>query len=331
MPRGRKPLTDEQVKEIWDNRAKRKIEVAEERRKFLINNIEMPELNSKDSIINEILKLNDIRVSWRDYFLMMLNSTGEPLRSIWREKTCSSVIHTVFTKSLITESNYAGLEIMCELPDDFTENIVQDSFDYGFIKFLGRLPGSKKMDLILGKYPQESLANEAYICLNYILENWDEYNYLIFENTKLKEIWNFSQEFNGNVLFPDEINTFFLEKDVDKKYLEWIYVSRDIFDNGLPSNNFSKYYVTEFDNCKLSIEEINQLTLEEQKNNFKQVIDKFLKEDIKGISNWKRLCICILKNDISFGYAGMARTYKERLAREQAIEAFEKIKKKSGK
>ena len=47
-------------------------------------------------IRQEILELNHIRTTWKDYCLLLLNSTPDPLRSNWRKKLITAVVHSEF-------------------------------------------------------------------------------------------------------------------------------------------------------------------------------------------------------------------------------------------
>jgi len=270
-------------------------------------------------IVNEINELNNIHITWRDYTLMMLNSTADPLRTIWREKLVSSIISTEFKKSSTCEGNLVGLKILSLLPSEFTQSIVNDSFEEGEIKLLGRLSGSKRMGLIIGHYPQESPAEETRLCLHYIIDNWDEYGHFINEIPTLRKIWDISQISHGKCLYPDEILTYTLERYIDEENDGWIDVVYDIFLNGIDDKKFKKYY---FNDKLVGFPLTPPRNLEEQQENFINFIDIFLKEDITSIASWKRIAICILKNDVSFSYAGFGKTFKEKQAREEAIAAF---------
>lgn len=271
-----------------------------------------------ENIINEIKDLNNIHTTWRDYALMLLNSTPNPLRGIWREKLVTSIIHAEFVYNSVFESHMAGIEIMSELPNDFTDMVVDDHYEWGSWKSNGRLVGSKRKQICIGHYPQESIDNEALKCLKYIIKHFDKYGYLIFKSEHLKRIWDFSQRSNGNCVYPDEVLTYNLEREL-KETFAWIEVAEDIFENGIPSDKFKRYYFSE------KIEGFPFKTnpdIKIQKKNFLSVVSKILKEDILSCPSWKKICICILKNDISFKYAGFGISLKERQVREEAIAAF---------
>lgn len=278
-------------------------------------------------LINEINELNNIHLTWKDYCLFLLNSSPKRLRDPWREKLITGIVHSKFFYNSLFESHFIGLEIMSELPNDFTEFLVDDYFVKGQWEANGRLSGSKKIKVKLGKFPQNSIDNEANICLNFIIdndENFNKYFYLIEQSRLLSRIWEFSQKYHGNCIYPDEILTYSLEKTINDKNdnCYWIDVAEDIFENGLPSNKFKKYYYSDKINKETDVyyTKYKHTPIE----NFKLVIDKILKEDILGCPSWKKICICILKNDITFSYAGFAPSYKEKLARQKALEAFDK-------
>lgn len=284
-------------------------------------------------LINEINELNNIHTSWRDYALLLLNSTPDPLRSIWREKVSTSVSHWEFGVGSISEGNIAGIEILTVLPNDFTEMIVDDHFTEGTWNKENRLAGSKRMKMFLGRYPQESTSNEANLCLKYILNNYEEYGYLIQSTPLLKRMWDLAQKSGGKSILPDEVLTYILEKPVnDKNYGLWIDVAEDIFQNGIPSEKYKEYWKSDkIEGYPLAYENEGkhfhsdtneEIPLDVQKKNFSDMIDIYLKEDVSMSPCWKKIAICILKNDVSFKYAGFSSTYKERLAREEAIAAF---------
>lgn len=307
----------------------------------------------------ELKELNNIHTSWKDYSLLLLNSTPEPLRSIWQEKVVTSLLHWGFRFGSMTEGNIIGIEILCLLPDWFTEMVVDD-VKHTFNK-LDRLKGSKRLNIHLGGYSQEALSNEAALCLKFIVNHWNEkvdrkntdenietYKDLIFKNPYLSKMWNFAQKSGGRCLIPDELLTYILEKEYSEEHGSWIDVCEDVFTNGCPSTKYAQYWKTMKDsnfgpmegypfaefvesskewyvttsNPDGSIGHIAELKLEEQKNNFIKVVDIVLKEDLEMSTGWKKIAICILKNDVSFKYAGFAPTYREQEVRQQALGAF---------
>lgn len=323
-------------------------------------NLSIPSLDSEEDIKRELHNLSIIKTTWKDYCLMMLNSTAEPLRTIWREKIVTSIVHWEFNSGSIGEENLVGLQVLSALPNDFTEKIVDDHFTPGAWHKDGRLTGSKKMKVVLGHYPQESLSNEANLCVKAILKNWDEYNHLIFETPMLNAMWNLAQRSMGQCLLPDELLTYTLEKPVDDSSdIGWIDVCDDIYTNGIPSNKFKKYWRSgKIENYPLAYQDENSaiegcdennffyvqkiaqkdgsvklipLTLKEQKENFENLCDIILKENVAWSPCWKKICICILKNDVSMKYAGFSATLRERQARENAMAAFSKKKEERDK
>lgn len=305
--------------------------------------------------VASLKKLGIIHTTWRDYTLMLLNSTPDPLRSIWREKVVTSTSHWHFNTGSISEGNMAGVEVLAVLPSELTMKVVDDAFEPdGWYKG-ERLSGSKRMKVFLGHYPQESISNEANLCLKYIVKHWDEYGHLIQEIPLLSRIWKLAQESGGKCIIPDEVLTYILEKPVnDKIYGTWIDVAYDVFENGIPSDKYAEYWksdkiedfplafkadeetaqfidrdcnsengywVRKYRNNDGALEQI-ALSLEEQKKNFLNVCDIFFKEDVSMSPCWKKIAICILKNDTSMKYAGFAPTFRERQAREEAIAAF---------
>ncbi len=398
--------------------------------------IKLSEVEGITSEDVELLKeLGVIHTTWRDYTLMMLNSTAEPLRSIWREKICTSVTHWSFNKGSISEGNVAGTEVLSLLPDALTEKVCDDIFHYNSWKKLTRLNGSKRLNVFLGHYPQESLSNEAALCLKYIVNHWNEeidfpltgsmipedrwdnvkkYSDIIKYTDVLNKMFKLACMTDGKCLLPDEILTYILERPVnDNKFGGWIDVNVNIFSNGIPSDKFKKewksdkiegfplncanekikenclsilstiYWDPKSDNYMLEDKEEklneffdmyepdfdifggkenkqaepegidksnnsnsthydnkqaepegkenkveNKLKSQKQAKNddFLGKIDKLVgvmfKEDVSMSPCWKKIAICILKNDVSMKYAGFGSTYKERIAREEALAAF---------
>lgn len=270
--------------------------------------------------ITSINTLKTIHTTWRDYSLMLLNSTPDPLRSIWREKVATSFSHWNFVDGSISESNLSGLEILSVLPAEMTLKVVDDSFEPDLWKKISRLPGSKRMKVFLGHYPQESLSNEANLCLKYLVKHWEEYGHLIQETDLLKRIWDFAQASGGTCILPDEVLTYTLEKPInDKIYGAWIEAASDIFANGLPTDKYVDYWKSgKMEGFPLAVDVDEKI----QKKNFLSVCDIIFKEDIPFSPAWKKIAICILKNDTSFKYAGFGATLRERVAREDALAAF---------
>lgn len=292
----------------------------EEDKKIILMNLEPPALDTEEDVLKEIDSLKTIKTSWKDYCLMMLNSTAEPLRSIWREKIITSITHWEFGNGSISEGNIAGLEIMSALPSELTKSVVNDYYEPGAWQKLNRLSGSKRMNIAIGKYPEESLSNEANTCIKYIVKHWDKYGHLIHEIQLLERMWELAQQSAGKCVSQDEVLTYLLEKPLDDKIGSvWIEASTDIFENGIPSTKYEKYYkAAKIEGFPLEPSH----DIEVQKKNFTDMCDIILKEDVGYCCCWKKICICILKNDVSMKYAGFGATLRERKAREDAVAAF---------
>lgn len=330
-------------------------EELKERKRLALMNTYKPNLDSEDSIKDEIQDLSTIRTSWRDYTLMMLNSTAEPLRSIWREKIVTSMSHWTFEKGSISEGNIDGMEILTVLPSELTERIVNDHFEKGELVKLNRLAGSKRMNVHIGHYPQESTSNEANLCLKYIVKNYDKVIFidknaarsftgrdLIMNTPLIRRMWDVAQKTGGKSVSNDEVLTYNLEKPVDDSHFGvWLDVTEDVAENGRPSNKYDKYWkLDKIENYPLAeylpdadawfsrnildggTVELKELSIEDQKKNFLDLCDSVLKEDVAMCCCWKKIAICILKNDVTMKYAGFSATLKERQAREEAMAAF---------
>ena len=92
MARGRQPLTDAQVEEILRCKRIKQEAIVEKRRKGFIYETKDIDLTNIKSLYDEIESLNNIKITWRDYCLLLINSTPNPLRSIWREKVKADII-----------------------------------------------------------------------------------------------------------------------------------------------------------------------------------------------------------------------------------------------
>lgn len=298
-----------------------------------------------EELLKEVAEMNNQHQTWRDYTLFLLNTSDEPQRSGWRDKFITSMIHWIFNEGSVGEGLIAGVEIMSELPDWLTMKVVDDSWNYDQWYRNGRLPGSKKQKVLLGHYAQESHMVEAHKCIKYILNNWNEINpetgkpinHLIKDSEYLLKIWHFAQKSGGNMLLPDELLTYTLEKEVnelDKAY--WTDVASDVFENGIPSNKYKDSWrngkMEQFPVASYAFNEVAldgenwwtafELDLESQKENVNSVLEVMLKEDLSNSPCWKRFAVVILKMDISGKYAGFAPTLKERKMREEALAVF---------
>ena len=347
-------------------------------------------------------RLDRVHVTWRDYALMLLNSTADPLRSIWHEKVMTSYEHWKFKEGSISEVNVNGLEVLSELPSAFTEYLVDDSYamdgEFSWQK-LGRLAGSKRMKIRVGGYPQESLSNEAYLCAKYCMQHADEpvpgewiqsaindgmaiqrVNFGTFDESEGRALRmsdmllsSYSMRMalmlacmsGGEGLTQDEILTYILEKPVrDSKHGAWVLPMFDVCLHGIPSNQFKKYWKSDAihgfpldvkgeykDEIKELLESAcwepddERFSLDDLYERFDQVWDvwvrgcdlpveakwerldtflreRLLREDVAYSPCWKKICICVLKNDVSFKYCGFGATLRERQAREEAMAAF---------
>lgn len=284
--------------------------------------------NMNPEIIKEMHSLNDISYTWKDYVLLLLNSTPDPLRRNWREKIMSSLISCEFKNISISEGNLAGWELLIELPEWLTIRV--NGEDWKNINKIRRLSGSKKMSVNLMRLPLEPLSYQAFKCCEYLIDNFEVEIHerktgkdIIEEIPLLNRIWDFSYHSKGDCLYPDEVLTYTLDKDLDiKKSGEWITASEDVFANGRPSNRFDKYWVSDkvewFPNTKVKTDKI-------RKAYFLNVCKIMFKEDILEQPSWKRFAIAILKNDIFMVYCGFSRPWYVYEERESSINQFNEI------
>lgn len=288
---------------------------------------------SKEELIEKAKKLNKIHMSWKDYALFLLNTADPESRENWRAKFVTSMTHWQFNTGSISESNIIGLEVLSSLPSDFTQEVCDDSWERGEWYRDKRLAGSKRQVVCLGHYPQESLSNEANMCIRAILSDWDRYNHMIFESDYISRMWEFSQKSGGLCVTQDEILTYTLEKETNERIpAYWVDVAEDVLKNGVEDYKYKKEYRTkklegyplaEGSGYKwISTENGQELTLDQMKDNFERMCDIILKEDISYSPSYKKLAITILKNDKTGTYMGFQPTLKERRARQEAMAAF---------
>ena len=273
--------------------------------------------------ISRIKVLDNIHTTWRDYALLLVNSTNGPLRQNWRGKIVTMMIHSQFFFNSVFESHLIGLQILSELPNWLTKKVVDDVWEYGKWEFNERCVGSKRPKIRLGHLPQDSLDNEALMCMEWILDHWNEHKDIIFNSKLLSSIWQLAQDSGGKCLYPDEVLTYQLDKKIGDLPGAWIDVCRDVFTNGIPSQTYKKYwYSTAIPGFPLAAPATEAEAIE----NMRTLLQKALKEDTQSCASWKRACICVLKNDVSWKYAGFATSSNDRLTIVECLKAFRESK-----
>ena len=187
----------------------------------------------------------------------MLNTSGEPMRSSGREKTVTSIFHWTYGCGAIGEGQLIALEVRSDLPDDYTESLVDDHWDWGAWHKIARIKRSKQMKVQLGHYPQETITNEAWICIQDILcrKAWS----MIRETPALKALWNYAQRTGGKTVAPDELLAVLLEensiddgidgerycnRDDPSMVMNWIPDALRYLQNGPVIDCFKKFYST---------------------------------------------------------------------------------------
>lgn len=236
--------------------------------------------------ILESLRL--VHTTWRDYCLYMLNTTSEPIRSIWREKMITSIMSWKFSTGSVNESTLDALTVLTELDNDFTKKITDDFWEKEDWRTFGRLNISGKHVLSISKYPQESLEKEALMCIERII---DEQDMTMLESsdklTELALLWN---EQGGRSLTPLEA----IQNYAGKK--KKVVIETDPEPADIGSDKFW--------------------------SNVRKGMNIWFKEDIHSTSSWKRFVVAIMKNDVTLKYLGFAPTSTERMARAKAVAAF---------
>ena len=252
------------------------------------------EASSEDESVKQEIKylksLNHIHTTWKDYCLYMLNTTNEPIRSIWREKMITSIQSWKFGTGSVPDPTIDALEILSDLPSEFTLKVTDDAWEREDWKTFGRLPISGKHVLSIAKYPQESLEKEALDCVKEVVKNKDVE--LVKSVPKMRELFDLWNKQGGKSITALEAqkNFFGKEEKVEYPVVEPV-----------PEEFSEKYWENALSGAEV-----------------------WFKENIHSTSSWKRFCIAILKNDVTLKYLGFAPTATERLARARAIEAFSK-------
>ena len=173
----------------------------------------------------EIRKLNNIHITWKDYCLYMLNTSLEPAKSNWRNKMITDILKLRFQAVVCPLSTKDALQILTELPDDFTNELNDDIWHENDWRFFGSHRRSKKDLIAIVRYPQESLEQETLNCIKYICEKKDE-NLINSSPTLYKfcEKWN-----NGEIYTPEE----YRRSLITKNKLNKVNVSGDYWENNL--------------------------------------------------------------------------------------------------
>ena len=228
-----------------------------------------------------------IHTTWRDYCLYMLNTTSEPLKSIWREKMVTSILSWKYATGSVWDTTIDALQVLSDMPDQLTMDLLDDVWNEEDWNTFGRLGISAKRVLSISKYPQESLEKEALTVIEHIVENEDLD--LLKSSSKLYDLATLWNEQGGKSLTPLEDQQNFIGKK------------------------------------KVEIPKVDNPAEEGSKEFWKNVLSGarvWFRENIHSTSSWKRFSIAILKNDVTLKYLGFAQTSTERLARANAIAAF---------
>ena len=189
--------------------------------------LDQKELNSIDRV--HIEKLNTIKVSWKDYCLYMLNTSLEPARSNWQNKMISDILKLRFQGSSCPLSTKDALQILTELPDEYTLPIIDEVWHEEDWKVYNSNLRSKKDIITVIRYPQESLEAEAFACISKICKDKD--TEVLNKSPKLIELsnkWN-----RGEIYSPEEFRISLIKN----LKLEEKEVSEDFWDNILKGAN----------------------------------------------------------------------------------------------
>lgn len=234
-----------------------------------------------------------IDTTWKDYALYMLNTTKDPLRTIWQEKMVTSILSWKYSAGSVNQSTIDALSVMTELPDGFTDYMINDHWDKTLWNTFGKLAVSKKIVLALEHYPEESLEKEAQVCLLKLLDLRTEKSEELLKSSptfmRLAEEWN---SFGGKSMTP-------------LNYQKMTFGAKD-------------YDIPE------KIDNPPEIFSEAWYKNMKAAILIWFKEEIHSTSSWKRFLIAVNKGDPTLKYIGFGQTSRERMLRAKAISAFEK-------
>lgn len=259
------------------------------------NGAELSYAKDKEEMVRDakagkiIDSLRIIKTTWKDYCLYMLNTTNEPIKSIWREKMVTSILSWKYGTGSVEYSTIDALKVLTGLDSDYTMKIVDDYWEEDDWKVFGRLNISGKFVLSLSKYPQESLEKEALLCIEDIVERRDMD--MLKSSPRLYELALMWNRQGGKSLTPLEAMRNYIGGKFEKVEIEEIENPPEVGSEGFWDNVLSAANI-------------------------------WFKENIHSTSSWKRFCVAILKNDVTLKYLGFAPTTKERVARAQAISAF---------
>lgn len=232
--------------------------------------------------------LRVVHTTWKDYCLYMLNTTDDPIKSIWREKMITSILSWKYGTGSVQNSTLDALKILTDLDNEYTMGLFDDAWESKDWNVFGRINISGKHVLSISKYPQESLEKEVLIAIEDIAERKDTG---MLESSQtlhdLAVLWN---EQGGKSLTPMED----MQNYAGKKEKKVVPKLEDP-----PEYGSDAFW-----------------------DNIRRAANVWFKENIHSTSSWKRFCIAILKNDVTLKYLGFAPTTKERVARANAVSAF---------
>ena len=240
----------------------------------------------KEGIVPDEMRI--IHSTWKNYCLYMLNTTCEPLRSIWREKMITSILSWKYASGSTPDTTLDALIILSDLDSSYTEKLTDDHWSKEDWKTFGRLNISGKRIISISHYPQESLEKESLICFEDICERKDLD--MLKSSERLYELCTDWNKQGGKSLTSLDVQTNFFGKIAKVEYPTV---------DPVPKEGTPKFW-----------------------KNILKGANIYLKENIHSTSSWKRFCIAIMKNDVTLKYLGFASCTSEKLMRANAISAF---------
>ena len=240
-------------------------------------------------------ELDVIHNSWRDYALFLLNTSNAQALESTREKVVTSITSWKYGTGSTPETTLSALKVLSDIPEELSMEMLDQNWNHDSFVVKGRLNISGKYKVSISQYPMESLEKMAYKTLHHLLHEKNEE--LLRKNEefmKLAEIWSRT---DGQSLFSLEVSkAFFAGNDWKKETLER-------YDTGQILEPFTDAWYRAMN----------------------KAISIWFKEDIHSTSSWKRIAVAVLKGAggvPDFSYIGFAPTFKERLARAEALQAF---------
>lgn len=249
-------------------------------------------------------KMNLIHNSWRDYALFLLNTSNPQALENTREKVVTSITSWKYGTGSAPEPTLSALRVLSDIPHDLSMQLLDQNWESNSFVVKGRTNISGKYKLSLAQYPMESLEKMAADGLKYLLHNKEED--ILRANKEFMDLSELWSQTDGMSLYALEAAKAFFAG------VNWKDETLNLYKTDTILEAFSQKWYTAME----------------------KAISIWFKEDIHSTSSWKRIAVAVLKGSggvPDFGYIGFAPTYKERIARAEALQAFSSTKKEKDK